>query len=137
MLGLTSLEVYNSIFSITQEDKKIQLYTDTFPEVSFEEFKDELEEILNISDNTPYQIQHEKIGPRIIESYKKLISEKSSTDGYVILLTSYASSPFRDFDSCISIVVCFNEDDIQLILKQYNSTLSLLKKLQQIKAYSD
>ena len=32
--------------------------------------KDELEEILSISDYTPYHLQHEKIGPRIIEAYR-------------------------------------------------------------------
>ena len=32
----------------------------------------------------------------------------------------YAQSPFRDFESYLRIVVGLNEDDIQLILKQYN-----------------
>ena len=41
-LGLTSLEVYNSLFSITEEKNKIELYTDTFDEFSFEELKHEL-----------------------------------------------------------------------------------------------
>ena len=46
--------------------------------------------------------------------------EKSSTDGYVILLVGYARSPFRVFDGYLRIVVGLDEDDIQLILKQYN-----------------
>ena len=33
----------------------------------------------------------------------------------------YARSSFRDFESYLRIVVGFDEDDIQLILKQYNS----------------
>ena len=33
----------------------------------------------------------------------------------------YARSPFRDFESYLRIVVGLDEDDIQLILKQYNS----------------
>ena len=90
MLGLTSLEVLNSIFNITEESDKFGLYTDTFDEFSFEALKDELEEVLIISDVTPYHPQHEKTGTRNIEAYKKLRSEKSSTDGYFKLIMGYA-----------------------------------------------
>ena len=50
-------------------------------------------------------------------------SEKTSTDGYIILLLGYARSPFRDFESYLRIVVGLDEDDIRLILKQYNAHL--------------
>ena len=33
----------------------------------------------------------------------------------------YAISPFRDFESYLRIVVHLDEDDIQLISKQYNA----------------
>ena len=71
MLGLASLEV-SIFFNITEENNKFELHTDTFFEFSFEELKDELQEILKISDITPYPLQREKIGPRNIEAYKKL-----------------------------------------------------------------
>ena len=48
-------------------------------------------------------------------------SEKSSTDGYIILLMGYARSLFRDFESYLRIIVGLDEDDIRLILKQYNA----------------
>ena len=121
MLGLTSLEVYNSTFNITEKNNKFELYTDTFEESSFEELKDEIEQILNISDITPYHLQHEKIGPRIIEAYKKLRSEKSSAVGYIIIILGYSLSPFREFEKHFTNVVGLDGDDIQLILKQYNS----------------
>ena len=35
----------------------------------------------------------------------------------------YARSLFRDFESYLRIVVCLNEDDIQLTLKQYNEKI--------------
>ena len=35
MIGLTSLEVYNSIFNINKTNNKFELYTDTFDEFSF------------------------------------------------------------------------------------------------------
>ena len=60
MVGLLSLEVYNSFFNTTQENNKFELYTDTFDDISFEEPKDELEEILIVLDIAPYHLQHEK-----------------------------------------------------------------------------
>ena len=120
MLGLIDLEVYNSIFYITKENNKFELYTDTFDEFSFEEIKDEIEEILGIPNITDDHLEDETIVPRIIEAYRKLRSDKSSHDGYIILLMGYARSPFRDFESYLRIVVGLEEDNIQLILRQYN-----------------
>ena len=60
------------------------------------------------------------MAPLIIETYRKLRSDKTSHDGYIILLTGYANSSFRDFESYLRIFVGLEEDDIQLILKQYN-----------------
>ena len=113
IIGFTSLEVYNFLFNINRTSNKFELYTDTFDEFLFEELKDEVNEILNISDISPYHLQHEIIGPRIIEAYKKIRLEKSSTDGYIILLMGYARSPFADFESYLRIVVALNEEDIQ------------------------
>ena len=120
MLGLTSLEVYNSIFKITEEKYNFELYTDTFNEFSFKELKDELERKLSFPDITPYHLQHAKIGPRIIEAYKKLRLKEGSTDGYIILLMGYTRSLFRDFERFLRIVNGLVEEKIQKILKQYN-----------------
>ena len=81
--GLISLGVYNSIFKITEENNKFELYTDNFEEFLFVELKDELEEIPSISAITPKHLQHEIIRPQFIQAYKNLKSEKSSTDGYL------------------------------------------------------
>ena len=43
------------------------------------------------------------------------------TDDCYMLLLGYVRSPFRNFESYLRIVVGLDEDDIQLILKQYNS----------------
>ena len=123
MSGLLDLEVYNSIFNITKENNKFELYTDTFDEFSFEELKDGVEEILNIPNITNGHIEDETLGPRIIKAYWKLSLEKSSTDGYIILLMGYARSPFKDFESYLRIVVGLDEDDVRLILKQNKAIL--------------
>ena len=80
MLGLTDLEVYNSIFNITEENNKIELYKDPFDEFSFEELKDELEEILKIPNTTHDHLEDEITGPRLIKAYWELRSKKSRTD---------------------------------------------------------
>ena len=123
MLGLIDLEVYNSIFNITKENNKFELYTDTFDEFSFEELKDDVEEILNIPEITDDHLEDDILAPRIAETYRKLRSDKSSHDGYIILLMGYARSLFRDFESYLRIVVGLERDNIRLISKQYNEKL--------------
>ena len=39
----------------------------------------------------------------------------------MILLLGYSASPFRDFESYLRLVIGLDEEDIQLILKEYNS----------------
>ena len=121
MIGLTDLEVYNSIFNITEENNKFELYRDTSDKFGFLELKDELEEILIISHITNEHLDDEIIGPLIIDEFIKLSTEKKNTDGYIILLLGYARSPFRDFESYLRIIVRLDEEDIQLNLKEYNS----------------
>ena len=116
MLGLTDLEVYSSVFNIAKENNKFELYTNTFDEFSFEDLKDDLEEILNIRNNTDDLLEDKTRGPRIIKAYWKLRSEKSSTDRYIIFLMGNARSPFRDFESYLRIVIGLEEDNIRLIL---------------------
>ena len=67
-MGILSLKLYNSIFNKTEQINKFELYIDNFDEFSFEELKDELVEILRISDITPSYLQHEIVGPRIIQA---------------------------------------------------------------------
>ena len=76
---------------------------------------------LNNSDIAPYHLQHEKMGPRIIQAYRRVRSEKTSPDGYNILLLGYTRSPFRVFESYLRTVVDIDEDNIQLISRQNNS----------------
>ena len=60
MLGLTSLEVYNSLFNITGEINKFKLYK--FPDeksvgVSYENVRDEIERDLENTDITATDLQ--------------------------------------------------------------------------------
>ena len=121
MIGLTDLEVYNSIVNITEKNNKFEIYRDTSNKFGFLELKDELEEILNISHITIEHLDDEILGPRIIDEFIKLSNEKKNTDGYLILLFGYCASSFRDFESYLRLLIGLDEEDIQLILKEYNS----------------
>ena len=75
MIGLTSLQVYNFIFHITEENNKFELYRGT-NKFGFLELKDELEEIPNISHITQEHLEDEMIGPRIFDGIINLSTEK-------------------------------------------------------------
>ena len=117
MIGLTSLEVNNSVFSITERNNKFELYRDSSIKFGFLELKDELEEILNISHIMQKHLEDEILGALIIDEFLKLSHGKKNSDGYMILLLGFARSQFRDFESFLRIVVGLHEKYIQLILK--------------------
>ena len=121
MIGLVNFEVYNSIFNITEKNNRFELYRDMSAKFGFLELKDELEEILNISHITNERLNDELLGQRIIDEYIKLSRERMNTDGYMLLLLDYGRSLFRDFESYLRIVVGLDEENIQLILEEYNS----------------
>ena len=58
MVGLPSLEAYNSVSDITEEKTKFELYTANFEEFPFVDFKNEIKEILDISNSSQEHIQH-------------------------------------------------------------------------------
>ena len=120
MLGLTSSEILNSIFNITQEKYKFEFYTDDFDsEFSFFVLKDTLAEVLGLPLISPENLQqeiHEK--QHIIKTYRELLIEKSAIDGYYILFMDYVQSPFRDFEGYHRNLFGLKDYDIQLILKQ-------------------
>ena len=125
MIGLTDLEVYNSIFNITEENNKFELYK--FPDekaggVTYEKVRDEIEKDLDIEDITAADLQDELIGPIIIEEYKKQVAKRMNDEQYMNILASYTSSAFQDFESFLRTQIDLVEDDIKLVLDEYNSS---------------
>ena len=94
MIGLTDLEVYNSIFNITEENNKFEIYRDTPTKFQFLDLKDELEEIVGIPHITREHLLHDETASLIIDDYHKLSHEKKKSDGYTILLLNYSRSQF-------------------------------------------
>ena len=82
MLGLTSLEVYNSIFNTTGKNDKIELYTGfLYNELSFTTLQDKVAEVLGLSDISSEDLENELLGRDIFIIYRKLMIENSETDG--------------------------------------------------------
>ena len=116
IIGLTSLDAYNYIFNITEENNKFELYRDNFDEMAT--LTNVVEEIFGYSDISSDEIKDHTLGPVIISIYKKIQLKKSSTDGYTIFLTAYAASTIRDFESYLRTTRELIKDDIQIILEQ-------------------
>ena len=140
MLGLVNLEVYNSIFNTTEQNNKFEIYRDTPTKFQFLDLKDDLEEILIIPHITQEHLLDDETASRIFDEYHKLSHEKKNCDGYTIILLNYSRSQFRDFETYLRIRVGLNEEDIQLILKEYSShviTYQLGPGIYTIKDFSD
>ena len=119
MIGLTSLEVYNSIFNITEENNNFELYK--FPGeksggVSYQKVRDEIEKDLDISDITATDLEDDIIGPIIIKDYREQVTKRMKDVGYMKILAGYITSIFQGFESYLSTEIDLVEDDGRLVL---------------------
>ena len=124
MLGLTDLEVYNSIFNITEENNKFELYK--FPDekaggITYEKIRDEIEKDLDIVDITAEDLQDDIIGPIIIKEYEEQVTKRMNDEQYMDILAFYTRSVFQDFESFLRTQIDLVEDDIKLVLDEYKS----------------
>ena len=79
MIGLTSLDVCNSVFNRTKENNKFEIYK--FPEekirsVSYEKVGDEIENDLGISNITAVDLPDDTLGPIIIDEYRDQVTKE-------------------------------------------------------------
>ena len=140
MIGLTDLEVYNSIFNITEENNKFELYK--FPDekaggVTYEKVRDEIEKDLDIEDITAADLQDDIIGPIIVEEYKEQVTKRMNDEQYMNILAIYTRSVFQDFESFLRTQIDLVEDDIKLVLDEYNSNFVTYKLIPGIYRYRD
>ena len=130
MIGLTDLEVYNSIFNITEDNNKFKLYK--FPDekaggVTYEKVRDEIEKNLDIEDITAADLQDDIIGPIIIEEYREQVEKRMNDEQYMNILAIYTSSVFQDFESFLRTQIDLVESDVKLVLEEYNSNFVTYK----------
>ena len=140
MIGLTDLEVYNSIFNITEENNKFDLYK--LPDekaggVTYEKVRDEIEKDLDIEDITAEDLQDEIIGPIIFEEYKEQVTKRMNDEEYMNILAIYTRSVFQDFESFLRTQIELVEDDIKLVLDEYNSNFITYELAPGIYSYRD
>ena len=125
MIGLTDLEVYKTIFNITEENNNFELYK--FPDeksggVSYEKVRGEVERDLDSSDITAADLQDDIIAPFIIEEYKEQVTSRMRDEQYMNIFSIYTSSVFQDFESFLRTQIDLVEDNIKLVLDEYNSS---------------
>ena len=140
MIGLTELEVYNSIFNITEENNKFGL--DKFPDekaggVKYEKVRDEIEKDLGIEDITAADLQDDTIGPIIIEEYREQVTKRMKDEQYMNILAIFTSSVFQDFESFLRTQIDLVEDDIKLVLDEYNSSFVTYELEPRIYSYEE
>ena len=125
MIGLTGLEVYNSVFNIREENNKFELYK--FPDeknggVTYEKVRGEIEKDLGIEDITAADLQDNIIGPIIVEEYNEQVTKRMNDEQDMNILAIYTRSIFQDFESFLRTQIDLIEDDIKLVLDEYNSS---------------
>ena len=140
MIGLTDLEVYYSIFNITEENNKFKPYK--FPDdkiggVSYIKVRDEIEKDLGIEDITAEDLEDDIIGPIIIEEYKEQATKRMNDEQYMNILAIFASSVFQDFESFLRSQIDLVENDIKLVLDKYNSNFITYELEPGIYSYRD
>ena len=130
MLRLTSLEVYNSFFNITEENNKFELHK--FPVsksggISYEKVRDEIEKDLEIADITAADLQDDVIGPIIIEENREQVKKRIKKEKNMDFLGFCIMSIFQDLENYLRTEIDFIEDDIRLVLDEYNSSFITYK----------
>ena len=125
MIRLTSLEVYNSRFIITEENNKFELYKISDEKtggISYVKVRNEIERDLDFSDNSATDLQDDMLALFIIEEYRDQVTKRMKDVGYVNTLQGYNSAIFQEFKSYRRTEVDLVEDDIRLVLDEYISS---------------
>ena len=78
---------------------------------------------MDVSDITAVDLQDDIIGPIIIKEYREQVTKRMKDDKYMEILARYTTdSVFQDFESYLRTEVDSVEDDIKLVLDEYNSS---------------
>ena len=77
---------------------------------------------MDIEDITATDLQDDIIGPIIIEEYKEQVSKRMKDEQYMNILAIFTSSVFQDFEGFLRKQIDLIEDDVKLVLDEYNSS---------------
>ena len=98
MLGLVNLNVYNSIFSITEENNNFELYK--YPDgksvsVSYEKGRDDIEKDLDVSDFTDTDLQDDIVGSIFIDEFRNQVTKILKDGKYIRILALFLILYFK------------------------------------------
>ena len=77
---------------------------------------------MGTSDITASDLQDDIIGPVVFEEYKNQVTTRMEDDKFMRILAIYFNSIFQDFETLLRTEVDQVEDDIRLVLDEYNSS---------------
>ena len=77
---------------------------------------------MDISDITATDLQDDIKGPIIFEEYKEQVTKRMEDEQYMTILSIYTTSVFQDFERILRTQIDLVEDDIKLVLDEYNSS---------------
>ena len=77
---------------------------------------------MDIEDITVEDLQDDIIGPIIIEEYREQVTKRMKNEQYMNILAIFTISIFQDFESFLGTQIDLIEDDIKLVLDEYNSS---------------
>ena len=92
---------------------------------------------MGIKDITATDLEDDIIGPIIIEEYKEQVTKRMNDEQYMNILAIYTSSVFQDFESFLRTQYDLVEDDIKLVLDEYNSNFITYELETGIYSYRD
>ena len=92
---------------------------------------------MDISDITAEDLQGDIIAPINIKEYKKQVTVRMEDGGYMNILARYTNSVSQDFESFLRTEVDLVEDDVRLVLEEYNSNFITYEIEPGIYSYKD
>ena len=77
---------------------------------------------MGITDIITTNLQDDLIVPIIIKEYREQVTKRTKDDKYTLILAMYIDSIFQDFESFFRTEIDLVEDDVKLVLDEYNSS---------------
>ena len=92
---------------------------------------------MHILDITATELQDDIIAPIINKEYNEQVTKRMKDDKYMNIFAIYARSVFQDFESFLRTQIDLVEDDIKLVLDEYNTSFITYKLEPGIYSYRD
>ena len=92
---------------------------------------------MDFSDITATDLQDDIIGPIIIEEYNEQVTKRMEDEQYMNILAIYTRSVFQDFESFLRTQIDLVEDDVKLVLDEYDSSFVTYELEPGIYSYRD